>query len=274
MDDEGVRLPVIAKIEKPQAVDNLEAIVDAFDGIMVARGDLGVELPLEQVPLVQKRADQHGPPPGQAGHRRDPDARLDDVDDAPDARRGHRRRQRRARRRRRPHALGRDLGRRSPGARRAHDGPDHRAGRGRGARPAARRSSTATTRRRARSPAPRSTSAWTSAPPRVIAFTETGRSARLVARYRPAIAAPGLHARTPGCAASSRCAGASRPSSSPRSTSTDEMVRLVDASAAGDRPRARSASCIVIIAGVPPGVPGTTNGMRVHRIGTPVASGI
>jgi pyruvate kinase len=56
MDDEGVRLPVLAKIEKPQAVDNLESIIDAFDGIMVARGDLGVELPLEQVPLVQKRA--------------------------------------------------------------------------------------------------------------------------------------------------------------------------------------------------------------------------
>ena len=56
MDEIGVRLPVIAKIEKPQAVDNLEAIVEAFDGIMVARGDLGVELPLEQVPLVQKRA--------------------------------------------------------------------------------------------------------------------------------------------------------------------------------------------------------------------------
>ena len=52
------RLPVIAKIEKPEAVDNLEAIVLAFDGIMVARGDLGVELPLEQVPLVQKRAIQ------------------------------------------------------------------------------------------------------------------------------------------------------------------------------------------------------------------------
>ncbi|GAB3675325.1 pyruvate kinase [Angustibacter aerolatus] len=56
MDEEGVRLPVIAKVEKPQAVDNLEEVVRAFDGIMVARGDLGVELPLEQVPLVQKRA--------------------------------------------------------------------------------------------------------------------------------------------------------------------------------------------------------------------------
>ncbi|MDH6127141.1 pyruvate kinase [Kitasatospora sp. GP82] len=56
MAEEGRYLPVIAKIEKPQAVENLEAIVDAFDGIMVARGDLGVEMPLEQVPIVQKRA--------------------------------------------------------------------------------------------------------------------------------------------------------------------------------------------------------------------------
>lgn len=56
MDQAGYRVPVIAKIEKPQAVENLEEIVEAFDGIMVARGDLGVELPLEQVPMVQKRA--------------------------------------------------------------------------------------------------------------------------------------------------------------------------------------------------------------------------
>lgn len=52
------RLPVIAKLEKPESVANLEAIVLAFDGVMVARGDLGVELALEQVPLVQKRAIQ------------------------------------------------------------------------------------------------------------------------------------------------------------------------------------------------------------------------
>ncbi|MFI9309131.1 pyruvate kinase [Streptomyces triculaminicus] len=56
MDEEGRRLPVIAKIEKPQAVENLDDIVAAFDGIMVARGDLGVEMPLETVPIVQKRA--------------------------------------------------------------------------------------------------------------------------------------------------------------------------------------------------------------------------
>jgi pyruvate kinase len=56
MDEEGVRLPVIAKIEKPQAVKNLRAIIKAFDAVMVARGDLGVELPFEEVPLVQKLA--------------------------------------------------------------------------------------------------------------------------------------------------------------------------------------------------------------------------
>jgi pyruvate kinase len=55
MDEVGHRIPVIAKIEKPQAIDNLEEIVLAFDGIMVARGDLGVEMPIEDIPLVQKR---------------------------------------------------------------------------------------------------------------------------------------------------------------------------------------------------------------------------
>lgn len=58
MDEEGRRVPVIAKLEKPEAVDALEAIILAFDAVMVARGDLGVEVPLEDVPLVQKRAVQ------------------------------------------------------------------------------------------------------------------------------------------------------------------------------------------------------------------------
>ncbi|MBC3185275.1 pyruvate kinase [Corynebacterium sp. zg-331] len=58
MDEVGRRVPVVAKLEKPEAVDALESIVLAFDGIMIARGDLGVEVPLEQVPLFQKRAIQ------------------------------------------------------------------------------------------------------------------------------------------------------------------------------------------------------------------------
>jgi pyruvate kinase len=51
----NTRIPVLAKLEKPEAVVNLDAILAASDGVMVARGDLGVELPPEKVPLVQKR---------------------------------------------------------------------------------------------------------------------------------------------------------------------------------------------------------------------------
>lgn len=50
----GRNVPVIAKLEKPQAIDNLERIFEVADGVMVARGDLGVEVPPEQVPIIQK----------------------------------------------------------------------------------------------------------------------------------------------------------------------------------------------------------------------------
>ena len=53
--ERGVEVPLIAKIEKPQAAANGEEIIDSADGIMIARGDLGIELPIEEVPLVQKR---------------------------------------------------------------------------------------------------------------------------------------------------------------------------------------------------------------------------
>lgn len=60
----GPGLPLIAKIEKPEAVDNIDAILDEAEGIMVARGDLGVEMPAEEVPLIQKmlieRANRRG----------------------------------------------------------------------------------------------------------------------------------------------------------------------------------------------------------------------
>ncbi len=55
MDEMGVHRPVIAKIEKPEAVEAIEQVVQAFDGVMVARGDLGVEMPIEMIPLAQKR---------------------------------------------------------------------------------------------------------------------------------------------------------------------------------------------------------------------------
>ena len=53
--EKGVEVPLIAKIEKPQAAANGEEIIDSADAIMIARGDLGIELPIEEVPLVQKR---------------------------------------------------------------------------------------------------------------------------------------------------------------------------------------------------------------------------
>jgi pyruvate kinase len=55
MDEEGRVVPVIAKLEKPQSIENLEEVIGAFDAFMVARGDLAVEMPLEEVPLIQKR---------------------------------------------------------------------------------------------------------------------------------------------------------------------------------------------------------------------------
>ncbi|QIK76279.1 pyruvate kinase [Nocardioides piscis] len=54
MREEDIFVPVIAKIEKPQAIEAIDEIVSAFDGVMVARGDLGVECPLEDVPIHQK----------------------------------------------------------------------------------------------------------------------------------------------------------------------------------------------------------------------------
>jgi len=55
LEERGTEVPLIAKIEKPQAAANAEEVIDAADGIMIARGDLGIELPIEEVPLVQKR---------------------------------------------------------------------------------------------------------------------------------------------------------------------------------------------------------------------------
>src|SRR4051794_28661564 len=54
LDAHGARTPIVAKIEKPQAWENIDAILDVADGVMVARGDLGVEMALEKVPFIQK----------------------------------------------------------------------------------------------------------------------------------------------------------------------------------------------------------------------------
>ena len=73
--EHGSDAQVIAKIEKPEALDQLEEIVAAADGVMVARGDLGVEIDIAQVPVVQKRDHRRLQPAAQAGDHRHADAR-------------------------------------------------------------------------------------------------------------------------------------------------------------------------------------------------------
>ena len=130
MDEEGRRVPVIAKIEKPQAVDQLHEIIDAFDAIMVARGDLGVELPLEEVPIVQKRAVElarrWAKPVIVATQI------LESMIDKPRPTRAEASdvRQRSARRRRRGYALRRDQRGQIPHRDGQDHGPDHRVHRG------------------------------------------------------------------------------------------------------------------------------------------------
>ena len=94
-------LALVAKIEKPLAVDRIGEIADQSDGLMVARGDLGIEMPLEVIPAVQKRVIIAARERGGSGHRRDTGARVHANVTEADARRGHRRRARRGRGRRR-----------------------------------------------------------------------------------------------------------------------------------------------------------------------------
>ncbi len=89
------RAAVMAKIEKPQAIERLGEILDVSDALMVARGDLGVELPLERVPEPAEANDADGAPRRQAGGDRHPNAGIDDPVAGADARRSLRRRNRR-----------------------------------------------------------------------------------------------------------------------------------------------------------------------------------
>lgn len=266
MEEEGVHLPVLAKVEKPQAVENLPEIVEAFDGVMVARGDLGVELPLEQVPLVQKRAIQlcreAGKPVIVATQM------LDSMVTAT----------------RPTRAEASDV------ANAVLDGADALMLSGETSvgdhpqlvvRTMARiiehvEEEALDTLPQLRLANQRST-AWalTHAAVNVaqdidatnlIAFTETGRSARLIARWRNRT---NLLAFTPNARVRSQLAlvWGVETFLVPQVAHTDDMVVQVD-KALLDIGRATVGERVVIVAGVPPGVPGTTNGMRVHKIGS------
>ena len=264
MDEVGRRVPVIAKIEKPQAVDALDEIIEAFDAIMVARGDLGVELPLEAVPIVQKRAVEiapsrakpvivatqmlesmiHSPVPTRA--------ETSDVANAD------------PRRRRRGDALRRDERRRVPGDDGEDDGAHRRVDRGAraGAHPAARHEAAHAGRRD--HAAAVEVADFVEAK-YLCVFTETGESVRRMTRIRSVIP---ILAFTPDPAIRRRMSLNWGVESFvvDRVTHTDQMVGQVDEVLAKTG-MAENGEKVVIISGSPPGIPGTTNDVRVHVVG-------
>jgi pyruvate kinase len=264
MDEMGIRVPVIAKIEKPQAVVNLESIIDAFDGIMVARGDLGVELPIEDVPLVQKRcvemARESAKPvivatqmlDSMISNSRPTRAEATDCANA------------------------------------VLDGADALMLSGETsvgefpietvqtmARIIEKTEEGGLDRIRPLSHTPRTKGgAITKAAAEVgeivgakflVAFTKSGDSARRMARLRSHIP---ILALTPDAGTYNRMALTWGVESmlAPVVSHTDEMVRQVDALLI-ESARAVVGEVIMIVAGSPPGIPGSTNAMRVHRIG-------
>ena len=269
MDEVGARLPVLAKVEKPQAAHRLGDITDAFDGIMVARGDLGVEMALEQVPLVQKRAVAlaraaakpvivatqmlesmvHAPRPTRAEASDVANAVLDGADavmlsaetsvgDYPVAAV--------ATMTRILATVDAEGAAFLPPLPPAHGGSVG--------------------------------DAITAAAARVgdmvgaralIAFTQTGDTARRLARHRSPIP---LLAFTPTQDVRSQLSltWGVETFLVPRVDHTDDMVRQVDAELV-EFDRLRIGDAVVIVAGSPPGIPGSTNALRVHRIGDAVS---
>ena len=267
MDEEGIRIPVIAKIEKPQAVENIAEIVDAFDGIMVARGDLGVELPIEDVPLVQKLCvelarDMAKPVivatqmlDSMISNSRPTRAEATDCANAV--------------------IDGADAlmlsGETSIGefpieavqtmARIIQKTEEGGLDRIRPIRTAPRTKGGAITK------AATEVGAIVDAK-YLVAFTQSGDSARRMSRLRSPIP---ILAMTPEIGTYNRLALSWGVESmlTPIVGATDEMVKLVD-TVLIDSGRADIGDNVMIVAGSPPGIPGSTNAMRVHRVGDAV----
>ena len=269
MREEGIFLPVIAKIEKPQAIDNLDEVIAAFDGFMVARGDLGVECPLEDVPFLQKQIIEKArlnakpvivatqmlesmitnPAPTRAEASDVANAVLDGADavmlsgetsvgDYP------------------VHTV--EVMARIIAATELHSTEQHGLGRVTQIEwdPHTRGGVIA---KAAAEVAERVHAKY------VVAFTQSGDSARRMSRLREAIP---ILAFTPEAAVRSQLAlswGVETFKTVPVDH-TDEMVRQVDEQLL-QIGRVEEGDLVVIIAGSPPGIPGSTNALRIHRMG-------
>jgi len=265
MEEVGRHVPVIAKIEKPQAVEALTDIVDAFDGIMVARGDLGVEVPLEQVPLVQKAAIQlartaakpvivatqlldsmiSATRPTRAEASDVANAVLDGADAlmlSGETSVGE-------------HPL---LVLRTMSRIIEHVEEEALAAQP----PLAPESSGSTARALTRAAVAVAEELRAEC---LVPFTETGRSARLLARHRCRTPIIAFATSAEVCRQLAVVWGVT-PLIATAVDHTDEMVEQLDA-ALLELGLATYGETVVVVAGVPPGVPGTTNGMRVHTLG-------
>jgi pyruvate kinase len=264
MAEEGIRLPVIAKIEKPQAIDHLDEVIAAFDGFMVARGDLGVECPLEDVPFLQKDVIERArlnakpvivatqmlesmisaPAPTRAEASDVANALLDGADAVMLS------------------------GETSVGkhpieavatmARILESTEDHGL-----ARMAALdwnpRTRGGVIAKAAAEVADRIGAKY------LVAFTQSGDSARRLSRYRGTIP---ILAFTPQASTRSQLSmtWGVETFKTAAVEHTDEMVRQVD-EALLQIGRVAQGDLVVIIAGSPPGIPGSTNALRIHRMG-------
>jgi len=260
-------LPIIVKLEKPEAVARLRDILDVADALMVARGDLGVEMPLERVPAIQKQsillARRMGKPvivatqmlESMIEHSRPTRAEASDVANAI--------------------LDGADAimlsGETSVGAypieavrvmSRIVEATE--AGAIDGSRD--RRHPSATTKQEAiAESAVRAAQELNAAA--VAVFTQTGVAVRLVAKYRPG---PPLLAFTtePAVRSQLTLVWGAETFIVPGVGHTDEMVQQVER-ALLDLGRAKLGDMVVIVAGTPPGRRGTTNMLKIHRLGDP-----
>jgi pyruvate kinase len=263
----GAELPIIVKLEKPEAVARLREILEVADALMVARGDLGVEMPLERVPAIQKQsillARRMGKPvivatqmlESMIEHSRPTRAEASDVANAI--------------------LDGADAimlsGETSVGA---HPIEAVRvmmrivaateSGAPEGLRD--RRQPAATTKQEAiAESAVRAAQELSAAA--IAVFTQTGVAVRLVSKYRPG---PPLLAFTTEPAVRSQLSlvWGAETFVVPTVGHTDEMVSQVER-ALLDLGRAKLGDMVVIVAGTPPGRRGTTNMLKIHRLGDP-----